>query len=397
MNRAEPVAITGMGLLSAAGNSLPETVRALALGKPVPVSAPPFATEHPYPVFRCPAELCGMTDIPAHFSRTAALALIAIEEALSSAGFNNLRETERFRLGLIVGTSVGASLTFFDFYKTRSSGEIPPLAEMEDYLAANPAETLAAHLRCSGPAVCVTNACSSGADAVGIGAGWVRSGLCDLVLAGGADALSYITYAGFSSLRLPSASLCRPFDARRDGLTLGEGAGFLLLESETSRTARKAGVRGFVAGYGTATDAHHLTAPHPEGRGLALAVNQAFAQAKASWNEVAFINAHGTGTQTNDAAEAAFFAAHCPHVPFIATKGATGHTLGAAGAVEAVLAAAHLAAGTLPPTPGFREPDPAIGATPVRETTPVRGTFALSQSLAFGGNNSVLLLSGGES
>ena len=397
MNRAEPVAVTGMGLVSAAGATLPETLRVLARGTPVHASPPPFATTHPFPVFRCPPELGEAMTMPARCSRTAALALAAAREALSSAGFDSPRETESFRLGVLVGTSVGASLDFFDFYKARSAGETPSMDAMEEYLAANPAETLGEYLRCSGPAVCVTNACSSGADAVGIGADWIRSGLCDLVLAGGADALSYITYAGFCSLRLPSASACRPFDARRDGLSLGEGAAFLLLESEASRAKRNVRAQGFVAGYGTATDAHHLTAPHPEGLGLALAVDQAFAQAGASWDDIAFINAHGTATRTNDAAEGAFFAAHCPEIPFIATKGATGHTLGAAGALEAVLTAAHLDAGELPPSPGFREPDPAIGLAPVSEPTPVRGRFALSQSLAFGGNNSVLLLSGGGS
>jgi 3-oxoacyl-[acyl-carrier-protein] synthase-1/3-oxoacyl-[acyl-carrier-protein] synthase II len=334
--------------------------------------------------------------LPANTSRTTALAFAAAREALFSAGYTDAALPEHMRMGIVVGTSVGASLDFFAYYKAFAAGENPPLAEMEAYLEANPAIALGKLLHCSGPAQCVTNACSSGADAIGIGAGWIRSGLCDLVLAGGADALSFITYAGFSSLRLPSSSACRPFDARRKGLTLGEGAGFMLLESEHSRTRRSRPARAFVAGYGTATDAYHVTAPHPEGRGLAMAVDQAFAQAGAAWNDIAFINAHGTATMANDSAEGAFFSRHCPSVPFIATKGAMGHTLGAAGAIEAVLTAAHLADGALHPSPAFQEADPAIGASPVRETTHVKGAFALSQSLAFGGNNSVLLIAGGE-
>jgi 3-oxoacyl-(acyl-carrier-protein) synthase len=344
----------------------------------------------------------------------------AASEAWRSAGFSGTAEPPGLRLGIVVGTSVGASLDFYSLYVAYKAGKsasgscpertdgvrgddasagavdgVPP-AEIEAYLGANPAQALGEIFRCSGPAVSVADACSSGADAVGIGAGWIRSGLCDLVLAGGADALSYITYVGFACLRLPSPSVCRPFDRRRDGLTLGEGAGFMLLETEASRRRRGVKAVAFAAGYGTAADAYHLTAPHPEGRGLALAVDQALAQAGLRMEDMAFINAHGTATAVNDAAEAAFFTTRCPGIPVIATKGATGHTLGAAGAVEAVLSAAHLAAGSLPATPNFREPDPALGVRPVSALSPVRGRAAMSLSLAFGGNNSALVLTGGE-
>lgn len=397
MRQACPVAITGMGLVTAAGRCLADTLRSLVRGTAIPVSPPPFETAFTFPVLRCDVTPDDAADFPGASSRTTVLAFLAAREAISAAGLPTMGDTAGMRLGIAVGTSVGASLDFFDFYRAALTEENPPLTEIDAYLAANPALALSRAYNCSGPAVCVTNACSSGADAIGLGAGWIRSGRCDMALVGGADALSYITYAGFSSLRLPSLAGCRPFDARRDGLTLGEGAGFLLLESEHSRKRRGVGAQGFVAGYGTATDAHHLTAPHPEGRGLAVAVEQAFSQAGAGWDDIAFINAHGTATLANDRAEGAFFAAHCPSVPFIATKGATGHTLGAAGAVEAVLTAAHLAAGELPPTPGCEQPDPALRVAPVRETTPIRGRLALSQSLAFGGNNSVLLIAGGAS
>jgi 3-oxoacyl-[acyl-carrier-protein] synthase-1/3-oxoacyl-[acyl-carrier-protein] synthase II len=395
MKRAEPVAVTGMGLICAAGATLPETLGVLERGEAVPLAAPPFPTGFPSPVFRC-ASVPEGDAAPARIFRSAALALAAAEECLACAGLSPEELWGQPDFGLAVGASVGPSLNFFDFYKARFDGETPPLDEIRAWLTANPAEALGARFQCAGPALCVTNACSSGADAIGLAADWVRSGFCAMALAGGADALSYITYAGFSSLRLPSPARCRPFDARRDGLSLGEGAGFILLESEVSRARRGRPALGFVAGYGTATDAWHLTAPHPDCRGLALAVDQAFAQAGASWKDIAFINAHGTGTPTNDAAEGAFFARVCPDVPFIATKGATGHTLGAAGAVEAVLSLAHLREGRLPASPGFDLPDPAIGAAPVSNPTPVRGVFALSQSLAFGGNNSVLLLAGGD-
>jgi 3-oxoacyl-[acyl-carrier-protein] synthase-1/3-oxoacyl-[acyl-carrier-protein] synthase II len=169
----------------------------------------------------------------------------------------------------------------------------------------------------------------------------------------------------------------------------------MVLEAQNLRLSSKP-ARGYVRGYGTATDAHHLTAPHPEARGLRKALSDSLAQAGADGRAVAFINAHGTATPTNDAAEGAFFRRLFPLTPFIATKGCTGHTLGAAGAVEAVFTLAHLAGGRLPASPGFAEPDPDIGVAPVRTPTNLDGELALSQSLAFGGNNSILLLGKGE-
>lgn len=392
MVRAVPVAITGLGVISAAGKNLAATLAAIDSGVlPGPVP-PPFPTAFASPVF----SVSEPVPVENGLSRTASLALYAVREALEDAGMEE-GALQSLRVGVAVGTSVGASLDFFDFYKADAEGELPPLTEIKTYLASNPAHALAGKFSCTGPVQSVTNACSSGADAIGIGCAWLRMGLCDIVLAGGADALSYVTYAGFSSLRLPSPDVCRPFDASRNGLTLGEGAGFVVLESEASRIRRGVSAKGYVAGYGTATDAFHLTAPHPEGVGLSAAIAQAFAQAGASWADIAFINAHGTATATNDAIEGVFFAQHCPETPVIATKGATGHTLGAAGAIEAILALCHCNDGVLPASPRFREADPAIGFAPVATQTVVNGRFAMSQSLAFGGNNSVLLLAGGGS
>ena len=160
-----------------------------------------------------------------------------------------------------------------------------------------------------------------------------------------------MTYLGFGSLKLLSPELCRPFDNSRAGLNLGEGAAVLVLESDARAEDRKC--VGRVLGYGTATDAYHLTAPHPESRGLYRALEQALAQASATGRDIAFINAHGTATPTNDLAEARFFRTAFPETPFVATKGGTGHTLGAAGAVEAVFTVKHLERGLLPASIGF--------------------------------------------
>jgi 3-oxoacyl-(acyl-carrier-protein) synthase len=391
MRRNCPVAITGTGMSTAGGSNLADCLASLETCGAL-VCPPPFETEFTSPVFLCPQIV--FEESSESYSRTLVLALHVAREALRAA---SLREQDiaGMRTGIAVGTSVGASLNFVSYYRAAKKGETPPLREIDEYLTSNPAPAIAHIFGARGPLQTVTNACSSGADAIGIAASWIRLGLCDIALAGGVDALSAVTYKGFCSLRLTSPEPCRPFDRDRRGLTLGEGAAFVLLESETSRSKRGVSAKAFVVGYGTASDAWHLTAPHPECRGLRTAAEQAMAQAGASWKNIAFCNAHGTGTHANDAAEGAFYRTVCQNVPVIATKGGTGHTLGAAGAVEAVFTASHLAAGLLPPSPGFVDADPAIGFVPVNKPTEIGGRIALSLSLAFGGNNSVLALARG--
>ncbi len=213
------------------------------------------------------------------------------------------------------------------------------------------------------------------------------------------DTLCRLTYSGFYALKLLSAAPCRPFDARRNGLSLGEGAAFLLLEPMDRARARGARVLGRVAGWGTSSDAHHATAPHPEGKGAAAAMRAALADAGVAPREVDYVNAHGTATPANDKAEAlalaAVFEGAMP--PVSSTKGATGHTLGAAGAIEAVLSVLALEAGFAPATVGLGEPDPEL---PVRHvpagglTAPL--AVALSCSFGFGGNNAALVLTRGD-
>jgi 3-oxoacyl-(acyl-carrier-protein) synthase len=383
-----------MGIITTGGNDLTSCVAALE-NETATLSQPPFETEFTSPVFLCSSVSPRQSRVEKPYSRTLLLALHAAEEALAAAGLHGAA-LKNLRLGIAVGTSAGASLNFFSYYKATAAGERPPLHEIEEYLTSNPAPAMSQIFQSRGPVMTVTNACSSGADAIGLAASWIRLGLCDIVLAGGADALSGITYRGFNSLRLTAPTPCRPFDFERRGLTLGEGAAFMLLESELSRQQRNVTAKAFIAGYGTATDAFHITSPHPQCCGLKLAIGQAFAQAKVDWSDIAFCNAHGTGTPANDAVEGGFLLAECPDVPFIATKGATGHTLGAAGAIEAVFTAVHLNMGQIPASPRFTRIDPAIGIAPVSRPTRLIGNLAISQSLAFGGNNSVLVLARGE-
>lgn len=398
MRPASPVRITGMGCISAAGSSVAANIAALDAGLQNAVAASFLDVENVCPVFRADFPAYAPEGLPepglyAKCARTAQMTAHAASEALAEAGYA-LADLAGLRVGVCLGTSVGTALNFSPFYLAQKAGRDEPLDPIDKYLVSNPAPALSRMLRATGPVQSVTNACSSGADAIGYGAEWIRSGRCDLVICGGVDALSRVTYLGFGSLKLLSRELCRPFDKNRVGLNLGEGAAVLVLESEA--LAKNRAVCGTVLGYGTATDAHHLTAPHPDARGLIKAVEQAVAQAGIENSGIAFINAHGTATPTNDASEAKFFRAVFPQTPFVATKGSTGHTLGAAGAVEAVFTVKHLERGLLPASPGFTEADPEIGAAPVDASTTVNGRVAMSQSLAFGGNNSVLLFGKGD-
>ena len=202
-------------------------------------------------------------------------------------------------------------------------------------------------------------------------------------------------YNGFIVMKITDDRPCRPFDRDRRGLNLGEGAGLLLLESDTSLRARNAAPRARLCGYGNTCDAYHPSAPHPDATGLAAAFDIAMREAGITAGDLAFINAHGTGTPENDAAEGHLFSTRFRGVPFCSTKGYTGHTLGAAGGIEAAITVACLEAGRIPANVGWETPDPAWEAVPAMETMEVAGRYAISDSAAFGGNNGVLVFEKG--
>jgi 3-oxoacyl-[acyl-carrier-protein] synthase-1/3-oxoacyl-[acyl-carrier-protein] synthase II len=300
------------------------------------------------------------------------------------------------KVGVCVGTTVGCAVSEETFCRAYRTGSLPDMAPMERIFRSNPAAVIAREFGFSGPCQTIVNACSSGTDAVGLGASWIRAGLADVVFAGGADELGRITYIGFSALQIADENPCKPFDRDRKGLNLGEGAAFLVLESEAFRQGRQKKARSFVSGYGSACDAYHLTTPRPDGAGLKSALAEALAGNHTAAADIAFVNAHGTGTPDNDRVESQVLAEVLPGVPFFSTKGYTGHTLGAAGAIEAVFTAACLELGKIPANVGFATPDPELKATPVVEPTAISNTVALSETLAFGGNNSVVMFSRGE-
>lgn len=401
------IAVTGMGCCCAAGTNVTETIAALTKGLvnciPVPeelfhthLSCPVFAYPHPLPSDKA-AKLLTQSDLEwetARLNRTVLLALEAVAEALEDAGLD-LAALRSRKVGIALGTTVGCTFHDEDYYISWRQGMKPESDPVMQYLESNLAAFLQAMLGVSGPLAVVTNACASGTDAIGIARGWLAQGICDIAIAGGADALSRIAYYGFNSLMLLSQSPCRPFDKGRAGLNLGEGAALLVLEGQGGADSKDRLPRAWINGYGAASDCHHPTAPHPEGKGLQSALHQALADADVDLQAISYINAHGTGTNANDSAEmkalAALGLADCP---VVSTKGITGHMLGAAGAVEAIFTIAALTTQQTPGTISCSTVDPDLAFAPLdaSQQAVLNGTIGISQSLAFGGTNSALVV-----
>lgn len=246
---------------------------------------------------------------------------------------------------------------------------------------------LAQLLGIGGPALTISTACSSSAKVFATAARWLKCGLVDAVLVGGVDSLCRSTIYGFESLQLVARGLCRPFDARRDGLNIGEAAAFALLTREAP-----ADPMARLLGYGESSDAHHMSSPHPEGRGAQTAMQQALMTAGVRAHEIGYLNLHGTGTRANDAVESLAVAAVLPpEVPASSTKGWTGHTLGAGGIVEAVLCMDSFATGLLPGNLNLECAGEDIVFPVLRDNRPATPAFVLSNSFGFGGNNCTLL------
>lgn len=385
---AEQVLITGMGVVSAAGMDVAETLAGFSAGRRTIGKTTPALSPLDYPVFEVKSPLRDPQRSP---SRTIQLALHALDEALAAAALP--RDLSGLRVGVCMGTTVASQLNDMAFYTTyRKSGDVLP-QPVQNFLKGNLAEAIAREVRADGPCLTVVNACSSSADAIGVARGWIRNGLCDLVIAGGSDELSRIPICGFGSLSVFSHEPCRPYDRDRQGLNLGEGAGVLILEPEAAARKRGSAATLFVGGYGAACDAHHLTAPRPDGTGLESAVRVSLAQAGVPPSEIGFVNAHGTATRDNDKTEGAVLArVFGRDLKALSTKGFTGHTLGAAGALEAAFTALALREGWIPASAGFENQDDEIPLGAVRERTAITARMAVSTSLAFGGNNASLVI-----
>lgn len=394
MPDAMSVYITGIGVISGIGRNVEENRAALCAGRSGLGPVTLFPTRHEVPVSEVKytdTDLKELLGIPVTrtVSRTALLGAMAAREAFQDAGIAGNRE---LRIGLISSTSVGGmdrtELFYPRFRQDDRSGRLREIA-MHDCGAST--GYIASLLGINGFITTISTACSSAANAIMLGARLIRQGRLDAVVAGGTDALCRFTLNGFASLMILDKAPCRPFDESRAGLNLGEGAGYVVLQSARGQARRP---YGELAGYANANDAYHQTASSPEGEGPWLAMKTALERSGLQPAEIGYINVHGTGTPNNDLSEGKalerLFGSSVP--PFSSTKAFTGHTLGAAGGIEAVFALLAIEQGLIFPNLNFRIPIRELNCRP--ETTIRKGReirAVLSNSFGFGGNNTSLV------
>lgn len=324
--------------------------------------------------------------------RAGRMLLHAAVEAWSQSGWGG------GELPVVLATTSGGMSLGEDFYR-RSSGNPARFrgqaSRVLHYQPQRQVLDLMDALGFEGPVTIIANACASGSNAIGEAFERVRSGFADRVLTGGYDGLSQLVFAGFDSLQALSPTRCRPFDAARDGLGLGEGAAVLALERLETALARGVTPLAEVVGYGASTDVHHLTQPHPQGDAAVATMTAACTQAGIGPGQVDYLNAHGTGTPLNDSAEAVAIGRWAGDavsgLRVSSTKGGIGHLLGAAGAVEAVVSVMALCGQWRPPGVGIGEADPACRFSLVRSMEAARLEYVLSNSFGFGGSNASLV------
>jgi 3-oxoacyl-[acyl-carrier-protein] synthase II len=372
------IAITGIGVITPLGATPEALWTALLAGECAARVWPDLEAQG----FRIPIA-CRIPDFAApERERGRAMAIAAARQAVAHAGL----ATAGARVGVYVGTTMGESARF----EAAAEGEA---LDLDDAAASAFPRAVQRALGVAGPAIAYGTACAAGNYAIGAAVRDLRAGRIDAAIAGGVDAFSRIAMVGFSRARAMSPDRCRPFDADRKGMQLGEAAAFLVLEREDRARTRAAAVLATVEALGLSCDAHHPTAPRPDGAGMAAAMRRALASGGVAAAEVGFLCAHGTGTQASDLAEGRAIQAVFDHRPPTASvKGALGHSLGAASAVEAAVTALALHHQLLPPTVGAREIDPQIPIDVVLAPRPTPLRWALNCGYAFGGLNSALLM-----
>ena len=391
---SRPVVVTGMGIVTSMGRDLAENAAGFRAGRMA------FSPVTLFDVSRQRVGTAGQVDLPdepgkswSRMDRGTRLALLASREALANAGLKG------GKIPMIVGTSAAAMPIGEDYFKqahaiTANRGR--QLRRVELYQAQRQMTGMARELGVHGPIRIVSNACASGANAIGQAFHLVRSGRADIVLAGGYDALCQLVFCGFDALQaLSSSGIPRPFDAARDGLALGEGAGFVIVESAASAKARGAQVIAEILGYGAATDVHHLTQPHPLGDAALVTMQAACAMAGLAPGQIDYINSHGTGTPLNDIAEGSAIQRWAGDavgkIKVSSTKSAIGHLLGGAGAVESVISLIALEGQWLPASLNIREADPVCTFDLVRTPREAVVSRVLTNSFGFGGANATLV------
>jgi 3-oxoacyl-[acyl-carrier-protein] synthase II len=399
-NGADRVVVTGAGIITALGTGWQANADGFRAGRRA------FRPVTLFDVSRQRAKIAAEIDLPSELpptklsrntmrrlDRASRMLLHAVQEAWTQASWE-----PSDNLPVVLGTTSG-EMSLGEKYLQQALAS--PLVQSRQptrlvhYQVQQQGLNLCSAFDFQGPLTTISNACASGANAIGHAWEMLRSGRAEKVLTGGYDMLCQLTFAGFDSLQALSPAPCRPFDAQRDGLTLGEGAAILTLETLAHARKRGAEILGEIIGYGAATDTHHLTQPHPEGNAAIAAMTAACLSAKLSPTQIDYINAHGTATPHNDSTEAAainrWAGDHAKKLPVSSTKSGIGHSLGAAGAVEAVACLMALRGQWLPPQDATGTTDPACHFQIVREPKDAKIETALSNSFGFGGANATLI------
>ncbi|MDR2847488.1 MAG: beta-ketoacyl-[acyl-carrier-protein] synthase family protein [Bacteroidales bacterium] len=393
---SKKVYVTGLGTISAIGWSVAEMLVALQTQRSGMGGIQRFDTGLPHiPVCEVQQDnsdllkmLPRYVDKSKDYSRTCLLGMMAACEAMQ--GSHSAVPADRIS---IVGATTVAGMDYNEqYYKELEQGKVNPYwVELLD--CADATQQIAAAMGIFANVTTVSTACSSSANAIIAGARMIRTGLADKVLVGGADALTRFTMNGFNTLQILSPTGCKPFDAHRNGVTLGEGAAYLLLESEA--TALSDDIQCELSGYGSTSDAYHQTSSSPDGAGAVMAIRKALSTAGLAPEDIDYINAHGTGTEVNDLSEGraveTVFGAKIP--PISSTKGYTGHTLAAAGAIEAVISSLSLREKLLFPNIGFENAMPELSFIPNTQLRSADIRHVMSNSFGFGGNNVSLIFS----
>lgn len=329
--------------------------------------------------------------------RTTQLAVAAARMAVEDAGLTG-DSYEGERIGVCMGTTMGNQSVVEDDNDAQIKGGSPLIPDLvshyaEVYISAAVAEEMGAE----GPISVVPTACAAGNYAISWGADLIRDGLVDVAIVGGADAISRGCFAVFHRLGAIAPEVCQPFDVNRKGMMVAEGAGCVILEDYDKAVARGAHIYAELLGYGLACDAHHPTAPHPEGLGAKGAMQRALVEAGIGADSVNYVSAHGTGTRANDSSESRsvrdVFGVRADELPTSSIKSMLGHTMGAASAIEAVTCALTIKHGVIPPTVNFKESDPdCLNQIVPNEAMSYPVEVALSNSFAFGGNISTIIM-----
>jgi len=388
------VAVVAAGVVSPLGFGMDETLASLREARDCVTRVTSFAVD------KCRCQTAGQVSDDrlreavkptAHadrLHRVAHMMISALGEAMAQAPGFQPELT-------VVGTTSGGMTFGEEYYRGLKSGarcgRAPSL--IANYTPQKPVMDAQEAFRLTAPCQVIANACASGTNAIGHAFNCIRSGRYQRVMAGGYDAISELVFVGFDSLQASTPECVRPFDSQRTGMVLGEGAAILALENFEAAQARGAKILAEVIGYGISTDNHHLTQPNPSGSGPRQAMEAALRSARISANEIDYINAHGTATPFNDAAEGKAISELFNGVPVSSTKGMMGHSLGAAGAIEAVIGILALREQLLPPNLHFRRGDDGLELNIVANTArPAAIRTVLSNSFGFGGTNATVII-----